>query len=178
VLSSSDDRWLIIACNMPNGRKPCRHRAKDYRLDGKSKMLVELTCTCEGKSECRSHLMHIVRRDEKRELRRIDTARTFEAVHRCFFGYSIDRSCFLGTRRRLANGPLSLCGSFASYFNIPVPQYRGSCSVVVITFPLHGKGPAFEPRHELQCKAFIFVPIACELTEISRFFVEEHIHDS
>jgi hypothetical protein len=42
VLSSSDDRWLIIACNMPNGRKPCRHRAKDYRLDGKSKMLVEL----------------------------------------------------------------------------------------------------------------------------------------
>jgi hypothetical protein len=56
VLLRLDDRWLVTAWNIPNGKKTCRYRVKHYRLDRKSKMLVELTCTCKGESECRSHL--------------------------------------------------------------------------------------------------------------------------
>ena len=42
----------------------------------------------------------------------------------------------------------------------PYSYQKSSCSVVVITFPLHGKGPAFEPRHELSVDIDVNHPFA------------------
>jgi hypothetical protein len=33
VLLSLDNHWLVTAWNISNGKKTCRYRVKDYRLD-------------------------------------------------------------------------------------------------------------------------------------------------